>query len=268
MTDMAVLYLRELGQPLGALSTTVPGDPPPLDQAVIFHVSVPIPDPQAASGSGSPVLHPITAAGGDLAMAAVQAEFNDPLEVFGWRVVQTQAPSTTVQHRLDRLSTGRVTVGGTTSGTELLLLLDVPKLGNEQDLEFRVASKDGLRPREHIVFGPVETSKTASVQLPDRDDYVVFVEGYRPEVPVRMSAVRVDVGSALGTGIKLTVPKLGDKVGLKFEVRRSDGSKLEGTLTFAGVTEVTHTASPVAKNEVIDVVVEGYPPVTIPAAGP
>jgi hypothetical protein len=264
MTDMAVLYLKQLGLPLGALSTTVPGDPPPLDEAVIFHVSVPIPDPLAAPSSGAPVLHPITAAGGDLAMAAVQAEFDDPLEIFGWRVVQTQGPGTTVQHRLDRLSTGRVTVGGTTSGTELLL--DVPKLGNEQDLEFRVASKDGLRPREHIVFGPTETSKTAQVPLPDRGDYVVFVEGYRPEVPVRMSAARVDVGGASGTGIKLTVPKLGDKVGLKFEVRRSDGSKLEGTLTFAGVTEVTHTASPVKKDEDIDVSVEGYPPVTVPAA--
>jgi len=268
MTDMAVLYLKQLGLPLGALSTTVPGDPPQLDPTITFHISVPIPDPQAASGSGAPILHLITASGGDLAMAAVQAEFADPLEVFGWRVVQVQGPGTTVQRRLDRLSTGRVTVGGTTSGTELRLLLDVPKLGNEQDLEFQVASKDGLRPSEHIVFGSTETSKTASVQLPDRDDYVVFVEGYRPEVPVRLSAVRVDVGSALGTGIELTVPKLGDKVGLKFEVRRSDGSKLEGTLTFAGVTEVVKTVKPVAKNEDVDVVVEGYPPVTVPAAGP
>jgi hypothetical protein len=265
MTTMAVLYLKQLGLPLGALSTTVPGDPPQLDQAAKFQVGVPVPDPLAVPAPGPLVPHPVTVEGGELAMAQLEAEFDDPLEVFQWRVVETTGPGTTVQRRLDRVGTGRVIVTGTTSGTELLI--DVPRLGSEADLDFQVRNQAGLQASGRIIFGS-DNRKTASAQVPDTGDYVVFVEGYPPAVPVRLSVTRGDTGGK-GKELTLEIPKLGDKLQLKYEVHyhpdTSTPADLSGTVNFpANDSKTTKKVS--VDNKALDVIVEGYPPATVPAS--
>ncbi len=263
MTAMTVLYLSKLGQPLGALSTTVAGDPPPLGQASTFRVTVPVPEPLAAPPPGPPVPHPITVGRGAVALAVLEAEFDDPLEVFQWRVVTTPGPGTTVQHRLDRLGTGRVTATGTTS--DLDLLIDVPKLGNELELDLEVRNEAGVLRSEKLVFGTNDARKTATVRVPDAGDYVVLVKGYPPVVPVRLSVTRGGTGANLGKELLLDVPRLGDKLLLRYEARRGTVRR-SGDIRFAATDTRKQVTVNLPDKLAFDVTVEGFPTVTVPAA--
>ena len=260
MSSMTVIYLRKLGQPLGALSTTVPGDPPALGQATTLRVAVPVPDPAAP---GPPLPRPITVGRDDLAIATLEAEFDDPLDVFQWRVVTTQGPDGTEQHHLDRLGTGLVTVTGTSSGLDLLI--DVPKLGNELQLDFEVRNQAGMSHTGVLVFGSTDTRRTAAVKVPDAGVYVVFVEGFPPAVPTRLTVTRGGSGAQAGRDLLLDVPRLADKLQLNYEVRNS-GSSHPGVLIFQPADARQTKTVTVPNKSAFDVIVEGYPPMTVPAA--
>src|SRR5262245_61718811 len=110
MTALTVLYARRTGLPLAALTTAVPGNPPVLDPSSTVRLSppvaaaamVPLTGPPTTPAPGLP--RTLTIAAADLAIAAVEAEFDDPLEVFGWQVVTTTAPDGTKRYRLDQLA--------------------------------------------------------------------------------------------------------------------------------------------------------------------
>ena len=262
MTTMAVLYLRHLGQPLGAMSTTIPGDLPPLDQTSKLRVGVPALASLAGPAPGPLVPHPITVEGGELAIAQLEAEFDDPLEVFQWRVVETTGPGTTVQRRLDRLGTGRVILTGTTSGPELLL--DVPKLGSETKLDYEVRSLAGLHLKSHLDFG-TNARETTPVQVPDMGDWVVLVKGYAPAAPIRLSITRGGIGTDKGKVLTLTVPRRENELELGVTVPTPVGPAVPAKVTFA-VSDIKKVAQvKVSLNQAVNVFVEGYPPVTVPA---
>jgi hypothetical protein len=262
MTTMAVLYLSKLGQPLGALSTTLPGDPPQLAPTSTLRVAVPVPDPLAGPPPILPILHSITVGSGDVAVAMVEAEFDDPLEVFQWRVVTTPGPGTTVQHRLDRVGTGQVTVTGTTSSPELLL--DVPKLGNELELYLEIRNEAGELHSERLVFGTNDTSKTTTVRVDDIGDYVVLVKGYAPVVPVRLSVTRGGTGPNQGKELVLDVPKRSDTLRLRYEARRGSVRRA-GDIRFATTDARKQVTVTLPNTNAFDVFVEGFPSVTVPA---
>jgi hypothetical protein len=177
MSSMVVLYLRTLGQPLGALSTTVPGDLPDLGEAATVRMALPIPNPGTSSPSYP---RPVTVARNDLAIANLDAEFDDPMDVFEWRVITTQGPDGKERRNLDRLGTGLVTVTRSTSGRDLEL--NVPKLGNQSQLNFEVRNEAGVKRTGVIIFGSNETKKKVPVSVPDKSAYLIFVEGYSPTV--------------------------------------------------------------------------------------
>jgi hypothetical protein len=178
MSSMLVLYLRRLGQPLGALATTVPSDPPDLGEIATLRVAVPLPDRQSP---GELIPTPITVARDDLAVANVDAEFDDPLEVPKWRVITSKAPDGTEQRQLERFGAGSVLVTPDTS--EGSVTIDVPKLGNNVRLEFQVRSPAGTTVSGALDFGPNDAAKSATVPVLEPDNCVVFVEGYLPAVP-------------------------------------------------------------------------------------
>ena len=178
MSSMFVLYLRKLGQPLGALATTVPSEPPDLGAIDTVRVAVPLPDRQSP---GELIPTPITVARDDLAVAKLDAEFDDPLEVFEWRVITSQTPDGTQQRQLDRFGTGSVVV--TADSSEGSVTIDVPKLGNNVRLELEVRSPDGATVSRALDFGPNDATKSATVPVLEPDNCVVFVEGYLPAVP-------------------------------------------------------------------------------------
>jgi hypothetical protein len=190
MTAMVVLYVRSLGQPLGALSTVVPGEVPPLGQASTFLVALPIADPLSPPTMppapppplGPPLPRPVTVDRDDVRLAAVEAEFDDPLEVFQWRVVTTTGPDGTEQHRLDRLGSGRVKVtrqgSGTTANREIAL--EVPRLGSEPELDYEVRNEAGVKKTSKLDFGGTGDTRRDTVLMPDTEAVVVLVEGYAP----------------------------------------------------------------------------------------
>jgi hypothetical protein len=182
MSSMLVLYLRRLGQPLGALATTVPSDPPDLGEIATVRVAVPLPDRQSP---GELIPTPITVARDDLAVANVDAEFDDPLEVAKWRIITSKAPDGTEQRQLERFGTGSVRV--TPDSSEGPVTIIVPKLGNNARLEFEVRSQAGTTISGALDFGPNDATQTATVPIPDPDDCVVFVQGYLPAVPLDLS---------------------------------------------------------------------------------
>lgn len=259
MTSMAVLYLSDSGQPLGAASTTVPGDLPPLDKASRLRVGVPVPVSLAAPPPAPLVPHPITVEGNELALAQLEAEFDDPLEVFHWRVVETPRPGTTVDRRLDRLGAGRVILTGTTSGPDLLL--DVPRLGSELRLDYEVRSQAGLHLKTHLDFGATDARKTAPVLVPDMGDWVVLVKGYGPAAPVRLSITRGNTG---GLELTLKVPRREDELELNYRVVEASGPVTTGKVLFTGTAPETQATVQVAKNEQVNVFVDGYPPAAVP----
>ena len=178
MSSMVVLYLRGLGQPLGALTTTVPSDLPEIGDIATVRVAVPILD---SSGQASPI--PITVARNDLAIARLDAEFDDPQDVFGWRVITSQGVDGREQRRLDRLGTGSVTVTGNKFGGGSLQI-DVPKLGNESRLSFEVRNGAGVK-QDGVINFPSNNTETVHVSVPKTTNiqYVVLVQGYRPATP-------------------------------------------------------------------------------------
>jgi hypothetical protein len=263
MTAMAVLYLDNVGQPLAALTTTVSADPPPLGQAATFQVAVPVSDPSAA---GPSIPRPITVARADLSLAMVQAEFDDPLDVFQWRVVTTTGPDGKEQQRLDRLGAGQVTVTGAPSGLELLL--DVPRLGDERQLGYEVRNQAGDKADGVLIFATQDTRKTVPVPLPDRGAFVVFVEGYPPVTvpPRRAKVTRGGTGTTAGLELLIEVDRLGDEQQLAYEVRHPTHPSQTGTLTF-GATDTTKSVKvTVLDKSAFVVAVEGHLPVTVPAA--
>jgi hypothetical protein len=173
---MVVLYLRNLGQPLGALTTTVPSDLPEIGDIATLPVAVLLP-----STSG-PSLVPITVARNDLAIARLDAEFDNPLDVFGWRVITSQGVDGKEQRRLDRLGTGSVTVTGSKFGPSLQIT--VPKLGNESQLNFEVRNGAGVK-QDGVINFPTNNAETVPVSVPQtpNSQYVVLVQGYRPATP-------------------------------------------------------------------------------------
>jgi hypothetical protein len=177
MTAMVVLYVRSLGQPLGALTTTVPGELPPLGQASTFRVTLPIPDP--ASPLDPPRPRPITVDRGDVRLAAVEAEFDDPLEVFQWRVVTTTGPDGTEQHRLDRLGSRPVTASRQSPGSNVIVV-DVPRLGSELQLDYEVRNAAGDKETGRLDFGGTGDTRSGTELMPDAEAVVVLVEGYAP----------------------------------------------------------------------------------------
>lgn len=182
MTALAVLYLKSIGQPLGALSTTVPGgDPPSLSPAPTLRVALPIPKPP--NPPGSPVPRPITVKRGDVALVEVEADFDDPLEVFQWRLVTTTGPDGKDQHRLDRLGAGQVEVTrqrlGTPPNSKLRLKIKVPKLGSETALDLEVRDDAGQLTTRRLVFKSNDPEQT-QVVVDDGIDHVVLVQGYAP----------------------------------------------------------------------------------------
>ena len=182
MTAMVVLYVRSVGQPLGALSTVVPGELPPLGPASTLRVTLPIPDPPPAPVLDPPLPRPIAVDPKDVRLAAVEAEFDDPLEVFQWRVVTTTGPDGTEQHRLDRLGSGRVTVTRQGSGTNAnrVIVLTVPRLGSELQLDYEVRNEAGFTRDGRLDFGRTGNTRTDRVLMPDTGAVVVLVEGYAP----------------------------------------------------------------------------------------
>ena len=103
MTALTVLYARHTGLPLATLTTIIPGDPPSLDPSATLRLS----PPMAAAQPLSPnplkppsELHPwpLTLQAADLAIATVEAEFDDPVDVFEWQVVTTTTPDGAQHH--------------------------------------------------------------------------------------------------------------------------------------------------------------------------
>jgi len=176
MTALLVLYAPRTGQTLGAATTTVPGEVPSLDGLASVRVSVPIPDP--ANAAPPPPPRPLTVARDDLAIALLEAEFEDPLRVFDWRVLVETAPDGTSKPRLDRLATG--VVQATRRGTTLTLV--VPRLGNAEVLAYEVRDTGGLIEEGRLRFGPNETTKDRPVTVPEVDPLVAMVTGYAPVV--------------------------------------------------------------------------------------
>jgi hypothetical protein len=180
MTAMLVLYARRTGQTLGAATTAVPGDVPSLDGLVSVQVSVPIPESDGAIlVAALPPLspRPLTLKREDVSLALLEAEFDDPLQVFAWRVVVETAPDGTRKPRLDRLATGAVTA--TRTATQLTLV--VPRLGTTPELAFEVRNVAGLLLESRLVYAD-EKPKTQEVTVPDEAGLVVMVEGYPPVV--------------------------------------------------------------------------------------
>ena len=169
MTAMTVLYARQTGHPLGALTTTVPGEPPSLDPSATLQLPVPV------TGNGPPFL---TVNGSDLAIAALDADFTDPLDVFGWRVVTTPGPDGQPRSRLDRLATASITAER--AGTQLTLT--VPRLGNTERLAYEVRNEDGLIAGGALLFAPADDAKEVKLPVPDHGRPLVLVEGYPPTI--------------------------------------------------------------------------------------
>jgi hypothetical protein len=168
MTAMVVLYTRRTGHPLGALATAVPGDPPSLEAADSYRLQVPI----------GTVTRPITVERADLAVASLEAEFNDPIAVFGWRVATAPGPDGKPQPRLDRPSSGAV--GTITRGAAATIT--VPRFGSLERLAFEVRNKDRLVDSGRLTFAPADNEKLVPFTDPDpTEPIVVLVEGYQPK---------------------------------------------------------------------------------------
>lgn len=169
MSAMVVLYTRRTGHTLGALATAVPGDPPSLEAADSYRLQVPI-------GTAT---HPITVERTDLAVASLEAEFDDPIEVFGWRVATAPGPDGKPQPRLDQpASTGfKLTPD---AGPPVKTIIEVDRFGSLTQLAYEARDKDGLVASGTLTFAPADTKKSASFENPG-GPFVILVKGYAPQ---------------------------------------------------------------------------------------
>jgi hypothetical protein len=183
MTALTVLYARRTGLPLAALTTAVPGNLPALDPLATVRLSPPVAAAQMVNLTGPPTTPPpglprtLTIAASDLGIAAVEAEFDDPLDVFGWQVVSTPAPDGTTRYRLDQLA-GPLVRANLVTATNLLTL-EVPQLGNNLQLNFDVYEAAGQLDSGQLTFpsnNPAPATK--SVSVPSQSRPIVLVEGY------------------------------------------------------------------------------------------
>lgn len=183
MTALSVLYARRTRLPLAALTTTVSGNPPSLDPSITVRLSLPVAAAQMVPLTGPPTTpapglpRTLTIAASDLAIAAVDAEFDDPLEVFGWQVVTTPAPDGTTRYRLDQLA-GPLVRANLVTATKLLRL-EVPQLGNNLQLNFDIYDAAGQLDSGQLTFplnNPAPATK--SVSVPSQSRPIVLVEGY------------------------------------------------------------------------------------------
>jgi hypothetical protein len=182
MTALSVLYARRTRLPLAALTTTVSGNPPSLDPSITVRLSPPVAAAQTVPLIGPPTTpapglpRTLTIAAADLAIAAVDAEFDDPLEVFGWQVVTTPAPDGTTRYRLDQLAGPLVRANVDTAN---LLTLEVPQLGTNLQLNFDVYDAAGQLDSGQLTFplnNPAPATK--SISVPSQSRPIVLVEGY------------------------------------------------------------------------------------------
>ena len=106
---------------------------------------------------------------------AVEAEFDDPVEVFEWRVVTTTAADGTPQHHLERLITAQFAASATANS----ITLKVPRLGNLAELNYQVRAAGGLV-RPGVLSFPAGDSDPQQVTQPvsGQRPFVVLVEGY------------------------------------------------------------------------------------------
>jgi len=183
MTALIVLYARRTRLPLAALTTAVPGNPPSLDPSVMVRLSPPVAAAQTLGSTGSPTTpspgkpRTLTISAGDLAIAAVEAEFDDPFEVFGWQVVITTGPDGTTHYRLDQLAVPSVAADLDTVTKKLKL--EVPQLGSNLQLKFDVYEADGQVGSGTLTFPSNNPNPaTISVSVPGKSPPVVLVEGY------------------------------------------------------------------------------------------
>jgi hypothetical protein len=258
MTSMSVLYLRTVGQPLGALSTTIPGDPPALGQASTLRILVPVPNP---SIPGQSIPLPITVERDDLAIAELETEFDDPLKVSEWRVVTSQGTDGSQQRHLDRLGSEVVTLTATSSGKDLLL--DVPKFGNELKSKFQVRNEAGFIDSRVLNFGADNSSRTAVVNVPDTGIYVAFVENYAPAVLARIIVTRGGTGANQGLEVTLDVPRRAGKATLNYEVTNA-GTSHFGTLDYEPADARKTVTVTVTDKTACQVSIDGYAPITVP----
>jgi hypothetical protein len=183
MTALTVLYARRTRLPLAALTTTVTGNLPALDPSATVRLSPPVAVAQKP-GTAPPPPPPkpglprtLTIPAADLAIAAVEAEFDDPLEVFGWQVVITTAPDGTTHYRLDQLAVPLVAADLDTATHQLKL--EVPQLGNLPQLNFDVYGAAGQVGSGCLTFSSNNPKPaTISLSVPGQSPPVILVEGY------------------------------------------------------------------------------------------
>jgi hypothetical protein len=187
MTAVTVLYARRTRLLLAALTTTVPGDPPSgPDPSSTIRLSPPVTPAQALGGTSAPPPPPgpprtLTISAADLAIVAVEAEFDDPLEAFEWQVVITTAPDGTTHYHLDRVAAAQIAAVVNSTNQ---LRLEVPPLGPAQ-LNFDVYNPAGQVGSSFLTFPPGSTTPApAALSVPDisvlgNSPLVVLVEGYR-----------------------------------------------------------------------------------------
>jgi hypothetical protein len=180
VTTLTVLYTRRTSHPLGALTTAVPGDPPSLDPSATVRLSLPLDLAQKVPPTSPPPAaavrpQPVALTSGEVAIAVVEAEFDDPAQIFEWRVVTTTAPDGTLQHRLDRLVT--VQVGADLDTAAKQLRLRVPRLGNADRLQFEVRELSGVVGSGVLVY-PTTAAQSTTIVVPGQSPPVVLVEGY------------------------------------------------------------------------------------------
>lgn len=180
MTALTVLYARRTGLPLAALTTTVPGDLPALDPSATVRLSPPVAVAQKLNSVGPPqpgLPRTFTVPAGDLAIAAVEAEFADPLEVFGWQVVSTTTPDGATHYHLDQLAAPLV-AADLDSATNRLTLR-VPPLGNLLKLHYDVYGAVGQVSSSILTFSSSNPKPAKTIlSVPGQNRLIVLVEGY------------------------------------------------------------------------------------------
>jgi hypothetical protein len=168
MTAMVVLYTRRTGHTLGAVATAVPGDPPSLEAADSYRLQLLI----------GTVSHPITVERADLAVASLEAEFDDPTEVFGWRVATAPGPDGQPQPRLDRPSSTPFALQPPPPTATRTIVVD--RFGSLNRLAYEVRNEDRVVASGALEFAPADTSKSATFANPG-GRFVILVEGYAPQ---------------------------------------------------------------------------------------
>ncbi|MEU4689799.1 hypothetical protein [Actinoplanes sp. NPDC023714] len=167
MTSMTVVYVKETGHAIGAL-VTVPVAVPALPPQLVLDVAI---------TSGGPALAFPAA---QLLTAVVDAEFDDPLAVFGWRVTSLTGPDGTSRPVLSRLVSD-VTVAEVGSKIEIT----VPRMGSAGVVEqprYEVRARSGLI-TDGVVRIPADkpSGKATATGTFPAETLIVLVAGYLPQ---------------------------------------------------------------------------------------